>query len=141
MFGKEPGGEIPILQSSGTTNTMLAAALTAMGIPLHTERPFSVATGDGIVGDHRVTFYFEQVSICGQYSTAELLAAWEDREWHDKHPEHPFAYIKCAMQNYGRLLDKLKKEAPIGVIRKHKKLALISLNASQHLQDLILRRL
>lgn len=137
----EKGGEIPILQSSGTSNTVLAAALTAMGIPLHTEKPLSVATGDGIAASGRVTFYFEQRSLCGQYTTAELIAAWEDKDWHDKHPEHPFAYIKCAFQNYARLLDKVKKEVPLGIVRKHKKLAIVSLNASQHLQDVIFRRL
>lgn len=124
----------------GTTNTMLAAALAAMGIPFDT-KPSSIVTGDGIAGGGRVTWYFQARSEDGHYATAELIAAWDDKGWHLRHPDHPFAYIKCAMQNFSRLMDKLKHDTPLGMVRKRGKIALISLNCSQHTQDIIFKKL
>lgn len=140
----ERGGEGHYLSHEGadraTTNTQLAAALAAMGIPFDT-KPCSVVQGDGIASGGRITWYFGPRSECGQYSTAELMAAWDDRDWHRKHPEHPFSYIKCAFQNFQRLLDKVKNDVPLGCVRQRGKIALISLNAPQHLQDLIFKKL
>lgn len=138
----ERGGEGNFVadNNGGTTNTMLAAALAAMGIPFDT-KPNSIVTGDGIAGDSRITWYFEPRSTCGLYSTAQLLAAWDDKEWHRRNPEHPFAYIKCAMQNFCRLMDKVKRDVPIGMIKQRGKIALVSLNSSQHQQDLIFKQL
>lgn len=126
--------------SGGTTNTLLAAALSAIGIPFST-RASSIVTGDSIAGSGRITWYFEPRSACGQYSTAELINAWDDKGWHARNPEHPFAYIKCAMQNYSRLIDHLKHDVPIGLVKHRGKIALVSLNASQSLQDSIFRKL
>lgn len=139
---RERGGEGNFVSDNagGTTNTQLAAALAAMGIPFDT-KPSSIVTGDGITGSSRITWYFAAKSDDGVYSTAELIAAWDDRDWHRKHPNHPFAYIKCAMQNYQRLLDRLKSDTPIGCIRQRGKIALVSLNASQQVQDSIFKRL
>ena len=124
----------------GTTNTMLAAALAAMGIPFDS-KPSSIIRGDGIAGSGRITWYFQHQSEDGKYRTAELMAAWDDREWHLKNPEHPFAYIKCAMQNFSRLMDRIHRDVPLGMVRKRGKIALISLNASQHTQDIVFKKL
>ena len=126
--------------AGGTTNTLLAAALAAMGIPFDT-KPSTVVRGDGIAGSGRITWYFEPRSQDGKYSTAQLIAARDDKAWHLKNPEHPFAYIKCAMQNFQRLMDKIHRDVPLGLVRKRNKIALISLNASQHTQDIIFKKL
>lgn len=138
----EPQGERCFTSSeSGITNTMLAAALAAIGIPFDDHRAFSQVHGDGISSGGRTTWYFQEKSECGKYSTAELIRAWDDREWHAMHPDHPFAYIKCAFENHSRLVDKLKQDTPLGLVRKRGKIALVSLAASQRTQDLIFKRL
>jgi len=126
--------------AGGITNTQLAAALAAMGIPFDT-RPSSIVTGDGIAGSGRVTWFFAPKSEDGKYQTSALIAAWDDKKWHEKNPDHPFSYIKCAMQNFQRLLDKLKRDVPLGCVRQRGKIALVSLDACQHTQDIIFKRL
>jgi hypothetical protein len=145
MFSLEPPSIRDISYSDGkdahTTNTMLAAALAAMGIEFDEHRPFSTATGDGICAGGRVTFYFKERSNCGQFETRQLIKAWEDRTWHEQNPDHPWAYIKCAFENHSRLVDKIKHDTPLGLVRRHKKLSIVSLGASQATQDLVYRRL
>ena len=38
--------------------------------------------GDGI-SNLRITWYFAPRSVCGQYSTAEMIRAWEDPAFHE----------------------------------------------------------
>ena len=135
------GSSIFTSSDRGITNTILAAALAAVGIPFHDNRAFSQVHGDGISSGGRTTWYFQEQSDCGKFKTAELIKAWEDKEWHARNPEHPFAYIKVAFENHSRLVDKLKQDAPLGMVRRRGKIALVSLNASQRTQDLIFRRL
>ena len=125
----------------GSTNTLLAAALAAMGVPLHDKSISSVTTGDGIAGSGRVTWYFEAQSLCGKHRTAQLVEAWENKAWHEQNPEHPFAYIKCAFENHSRLLDKIKRDVPLGLVKRRGKIAIVSLSASQHFQDVIFQKL
>lgn len=126
------------LSSLETTNSDLAAALCAVGIPLKKETPVRILTGHG--GD-RHCFFFEERSPCGSYLTSELIQAWDDKEWYKQHPEHPFAYIKVAMQNRSRLLDYVKKGTPICVVQKAGKLAFLSLNASSEAEQKLFKRL
>ena len=51
------------LSSTATSNTALAAALSAVGIPL-AEKPLVRVVGDGIRGE-RVIWFFEPQSACG----------------------------------------------------------------------------
>ena len=61
------------LSSTATSNTCLAAALTAVGIPL-AERPFLRVVGDGIRGE-RVVWFFDPQSPDGRFQTRDLIAA------------------------------------------------------------------
>ena len=124
------------LSSTATSNTALAAALSAVGIAL-AEKPF---VRDGIRGE-RVVWFFEPQSSCGKHLTAELIAAWSDNAWHLANPEHPFAYIKAALMNREALVTKIKQGVPIACIRRHDKFAFLPLNASPQTQDLFLRQL
>lgn len=126
------------LPNGETTNTDLAAALCAVGIPLKKGCPVRILTGHG--GD-RHSFFFEPISPCGNYRTFELIQAWDDREWHRQHPEHPFAYIKVAMQNRKRLMEYVKGAVPIFVAEKHGKLAFLSFNASPETEKKVFNRL
>lgn len=115
----------------------LAAALAALGIPF-AEIPF-VST-KSTKGEHFV-FLFEGVSNCGQFKTADMLKAWESDGWHVENPEHPFAYIKAAFANREALLDKVKQAAPLVVIERAGKFAILSANASPELQTAIFSKL
>lgn len=109
-----------------TTNTDLAAALSAVGIPLKKQCPVRILTGDR----DQHCFFFEAQSPCGNYVTAELMLAWNDREWHLRNPEHPFAYLKVAFENRARLRDYVKGGEKIAVVTRGSKFGFISLNAT-----------
>lgn len=130
---------IHLLGALETTNTELAAALGAVGIPL---RPgaegIKLIAGDR--GD-RHCFFFQAQSACGLYQTNELIKAWNDDEWHRKHPEHPFAYIKMAFRSKSRLTDYVKKGVPTYVCQQGTKFAFLSLNASDALQKQVFAEL
>jgi hypothetical protein len=121
-----------------TTNTNLAAALCAVGIPLRKKTPVRVVAGPK--GD-RYTFFFEASSPCGIYKTHELMRAWDDAAWHDKNPEHPFAYLKVACDNEKRLLDYIKRRVPIAAVVKGSKIAFLSLHAPDAVQRAVFREL
>lgn len=127
------------LSSTATSNTCLAAALTAVGIPL-AARPFVRVVGDGVNGE-RVVWFFEPQSPDGTYQTKELIEAWNNDAWHLANPEHPFAYIKCALLNRERLVDKVKRDVPLACIQRRGKVALLSLDASPRTEEMILRHL
>ena len=127
------------LSSTATSNTALAAALSAVGIPL-AEKPFIRVVGDGIRGE-RVVWFFEPQSTCGKYRTTDLIAAWADNGWHHANPEHPFAYIKAALMNREALVNKVKQDVPLACVRRRGRYAFLPLNASPETEDLFLRHL
>lgn len=127
-----------------TSNTQLAAALITLGIPFDVEGTGAIKfTGDGITAPGgTVTWIFAPRSKCGRHVTAEMMDRWNDKEWlTDPNNEHPLAYIACAMHNYRHLVRKVKDQTPLGVVKKGKRMALIDLSASSHLQDLVFQRL
>ena len=132
-------GAVSHISSTATTNTPLAAALTAVGIPL-SDRPFLKIVGDDVRGE-RTMWFFDAQSPCGKYKTKELIAAWGDDAWHLANPEHPFAYIKCALTNRERLVDKVKQDVPLACVKRRGKIAFIPLDATQQVQDMFLRKL
>jgi hypothetical protein len=127
------------LSSTSTGNTLLAAALTAIGIPL-AQKPFVRVVGDGVSGE-RMIWFFEPRSHDGSHLTKDLIEAWHSEGWHLANPEHPFAYIKCALLNRECLVDKVKQDAPLACIQRRGKIALISLDASPRTEEFILRHL
>ena len=126
------------LSSTATSNTCLAAALCAVGIPLSV-KPFIKVAGDG--GGERTVWFFEPQSEDGKHQTKKLIEAWSDDAWHLKNPEHPFAYIKCALLNRERLVDKVKRDVPLACIRRNGKIAFIPMNASPRTEEKFLRYL
>ena len=127
------------LSSTATSNTCLAAALTAVGIPL-AEKPFVRVVGDGIRGE-RMVWFFEPQSPDGKFQTKELIAAWHDDAWHLANPEHPFAYIKCALMNREPLVDKVKQDVPLACIKPPGQDRLHPARCLPRTEDLFLRHL
>lgn len=129
---------IHLPNSLETTNTKLAAALCAVGIPLRKEVPVRLLTGDR--GEQHC-FFFQEKSPCGLYVTADLIKAWDDPVWHAQNPEHPFAYLKVAFQNQERLRDYIKSGTRIAAVAQGSKIAFLSLHASDALQKKVFTEL
>jgi hypothetical protein len=127
------------LSSTATSNTALAAALSALGIP-SAQKPFVRVVGDGIRGE-RVVWFFDPQSADGTHQTKALIEAWNDDTWHLANPEHPFAYIKAALMNRESLVTKIKQDVPLACISRRGKFAFLPLNASPKTEDLFLRYL
>lgn len=117
-----------------TTNTKLAAALSAVGIPLSETVPMRLLTGDR--GDS-CCFTFQDKSPCGEYITEDLIKIWDDGEWHERNPDHPFAYLQCAARNEARLLDCVKSGIPIVAVQKNGKIGFVSYHAPDAVQRLV----
>ena len=71
--------------SISTGNTMLAAALCAVGIPL-AQKPFVRIAGD-TADPGRMIWFFEPRSHDGRHLTKDLIAAWHDES--DPYPPLP----------------------------------------------------
>jgi hypothetical protein len=127
------------LSSLETTNTKLAAALSAVGIPLRKNVPVRLMTGVSRGDTH--CFFFEEQSPCGQFKTDELIKAWSDPEWHRQHPEHPFAYLKVSFDNMERLTDYIRKGTRTAAVTKGRKIAFLSLHAPDPVQKLVFAEL
>jgi hypothetical protein len=117
-----------------TEDLELACCLLAVGIPFWSGRPYE---RDG----KRITFYFMPSSECGQYHTASLMLAWQERQWHEKNPEHPFAYLSCVMENRRRLMREIKGTVPMVVFQKAGLPHFLSLNADQKTETLFLKEI
>lgn len=127
------------ISSTSTGNTMLAAALCAVGVPL-AQKPFVRVVGD-TADPGRMIWFFEPRSHDGRYLTKDMIAAWHDEAWHTANPEHPFAYIKCALLNRERLAEKAERDVPLACIRSRGRIAFLSLDAPPRTEEFILRHL
>jgi len=121
-----------------TKNLSLAAALLTLGIPFSDETPFIKTKS--IKGD-QYTFFFQDISACGDYKTNEMIQAWDNPTFHEEYPEHPFSYISSAFKNRERLLDKVNQSIEMVVIEKNGKYAVLSKNASEALKAEIFSKL
>jgi hypothetical protein len=121
-----------------TNNLALASGLLALGIPFHEETPFIKARS---TKGEQYTFFFQDISNCGNFKTSEMMKAWDDRAFATNNPEHPLSYIRCAYQNKEGLLDKVNQDLDLVVIEKNGKLAIISKNASAELQEKVFSQL
>jgi len=117
-----------------TEDIELAAALLACGIPLWRDVPIQRHAG-------RLVFFFHPVSPCGQFHTRSLMLAWEDRRWHESNPEHPFAYVSCAIENRKRLMREIKTKVPLVVFLRAGFPQFLSLNADTRTESTFMREL
>lgn len=124
-----------------TRNTILFAALTALGIPAEPELCGEFV--EEVQGKPRsVTVWrLKERSLDGQYNTADLMRLWNDPELVSKQPEHPLAYVKAAFENHTRAVEFIKEQGPIAMRRRGKKIALITRHTSPDLKKRILDEL
>ena len=88
---------------------MLAAALTALGIPF-SERPAFKVTGDATPVVH---WLFDEASLDGRFKASEMIAKWINASWIQKEGnEHPLAYMAAAMRNLKTLISHHLGQAP-----------------------------
>jgi len=120
-----------------TNDLALASVLLSLGIPF-ADTPFMKTR---TVRGEQYSFFFQEVSNCGQFKTLEMMKYWNDPDFHVNNPEHPLAYMKCAYQNKEGLLDKINKGLDLVVIEKNGKMAIVSKNASEELQSKIFSQL
>lgn len=120
-----------------TENTMLAALLLTLGIPMKCTSG-NVLIGDGIVAPGGVvTWQFEAQSEDGRWKTEEVIKRFSDKFWlTDSDNESPLAYVACGFHNYKRLIDFVKSQVPLAVVRKGKRKALVRLDGDPHWQGL-----
>lgn len=89
-----------------TDDIELAASLLACGVPLWKDAPVHRNN------DSRVSFFFQPCSPCGEFHARELMVAWQDKAWHECHPEHPFSYLWCVFENRRRLMREIRSKTP-----------------------------
>ena len=56
--------------------------------------------------------------------------AWHDPVWTTQNAEHPFAYIATAFRNAGLLAAEVARLAPVALIRKGQRFALVPFDAT-----------
>jgi hypothetical protein len=124
---------------NSTTNTDLAMALIACGIPLKPSKPFEIF--DGEMGA-RVVWYFEETSEDATLRTGELIKAWDDfhgdNGWCARNPNHPFAYAAAALKNRGSAGKFIRENAPLVVVREGNCFALLREGIDRKLRDQLL---
>ena len=128
------GDKICIIQGTGATaaeNILLVAALTALGVPFYESQPYLEAR-EIVHGEERitVTWCMETHTADNRWKTQDLIAWWHDVEWLAANEDHPLAYARAAARNYQRIMDGVKSSAPVGIVRKGSKFALIPFDAT-----------
>lgn len=134
-----------------TRNTILFAALTAMGVP---PEPNLCGEYVEIVGGKMVdgqlaggerrsitVWRFRDRTMDGLYRTSDLLQLWHDPEFVAREPEHPLAYIKAAFDNHSRAMEFIREVGPIAMRRRGKKVGLVTKRTSPELKKRILDEL
>ncbi|MEQ1861993.1 MAG: hypothetical protein ABMA13_18905, partial [Chthoniobacteraceae bacterium] len=82
-------------------------------------------------GERRlVTWTLKAKSVCGRHDARKLIEAWHDPVWTTQNNEHPFAYIATAFRNAGLLAMEVARLAPVALIRKGKRFALVPFDAT-----------
>ena len=141
MTGNQTGESGAILTPEdfeSTRNTELAACLITLGFPLLNSTPgFSRVIGEGIAAPGgAVTWWFEKRSRDGKYTMDEVLARWEDWNWlNDPNNLDPLAYIITGFHNRRRLIDEVKQQAVMVLVRTGARYALFSKNSSRSTLD------
>lgn len=117
---------------------MLAACLTALGIPF-SERPGFRVTGDGAPV---VNWLFDENSLDGKYRASEVIAKWKDKGWITKADnEHPLAYMAAAMQNLQTLIQHHLGEVPkMELVKRGRKTLVIPEGTPEAQLGLLIRK-
>ncbi len=124
-----------------TRNTLLFAALTAMGIPPEPDLCGEFVEEIGGQKKTALVWRLRGESLDRRYQTGDLIRRWNDPDFVKNEPEHPFAYIKTAFENHSRAVEFIKDQGPIAIRRRGKKVAIITRRTSPELKKRILDEL
>ena len=122
--------------------TRMIAALTALGIPLDCDCPFQ-ETRELVDGKEQrvVTWALTPASTCARFDTQSMIRAWNEPAFVRNNPEHPFAYIKQAFENDAQIVGSISAQAPLALIRKGRRIALIPMDATPERREELLTAL
>jgi hypothetical protein len=70
-----------------------------------------------------------------------MIAAWSDDAWIKAYSEHPLAYLKAALGNLEAIGAQMKRQAPLALIRKGTRIALIPFDATPPRREQLLTAL
>ena len=117
---------------------MLAACLTALGIPF-SERPAFKVSGDTAPV---VNWLFDEASADGKYKASEMISRWNDKAWISRDDnEHPLAYMAAAMRNLKTLIQHHIGQAPnVELVKKGNKTLLIPEGVPEAQLGLLIRK-
>ncbi len=117
---------------------MLAACLTALGIPF-SERPAFAVGGDT---QPCVNWLFEEQSLDGKFKASEIIARWNDKAWITKADnEHPAAYIAAAMKNLKTLICHHIGNAPrVELVKRGRKVLVLPEGTPESQLGLLINR-
>lgn len=117
---------------------MLAACLTALGIPF-SERPAFKVSGDA---EPVVNWLFNEASTDGKYKASEMISRWNDKVWISRDDnEHPLAYMAAAVRNLKTLIQHHIGQAPnVELVKKGNKTLLIPEGVPEAQLGLLIRK-
>lgn len=124
--------------------TQLVGALLAAGVEFASKKPLSDSIdekGERLVswsldGGRKITFSndFDPEPV----TIAEFRRRFESREWCEKNPNHPIAFLRAYRDKMGGLRDFLRATPPAARIRKGRRVGLIPANATDEERKQIL---
>jgi hypothetical protein len=127
---------------STSRTTQLITALTVLGISLDADCPYQETREMVESCEQRVvTWVLKPVSDCMRFDTQEMILAWNDPEFVRCNPEHPFSYIKQTFENHAQIVAGIGAQAPLALIRKGKRIALIPMDATPERREELLTAL
>lgn len=117
---------------------MLAACLTALGIPF-AERPAFKVSGDTAPV---VNWLFDEASLDGKYKASEMISRWNDKAWISRDDnDHPLAYMAAAMRNLKTLIQNhIGQAANMELVKKGNKTLLIPEGVPEAQLGLLIRK-
>lgn len=117
---------------------MLAACLTALGIPF-SERPAFKVSGDTAPV---VNWLFDEASADGKYKASEMISRWNDKAWISRDDnDHPLAYMAAAVWNLKTLIQHHIGQAPnVELVKKGNKTLLIPEGVPEAQLGLLIRK-
>lgn len=123
-----------------TRNTILFAALTAMGIEPEPELCGEFV--ETVNGERRsiTVWRLKECSADGKLRTAELIRLWEDPEFVARETEHPLAYLKTGFENYSRARDFIRDTGPIAMVRRGSRIGFVTNRTTPQRKEWILNK-
>lgn len=123
------------IHGTNTSDIRLVSALTAMGILCDDRNASGALISKG--GSVRI-WRVSEASNCGKWKTSDLLRWWRDNTFHVTNPQHPFAYVKCALWNHKQLTTAIKTDKPLVLVEKGESFAYLHPDCSAETERQIL---